>query len=116
MLLRATSLNSRDPGSQPHVTRGPGLNTSPGGRAHRRHLSPADPMTLIEEPSWILEGTWVLQLVETRKPSRGVWLAVVGRIMLPPPLKDVCILIPRTCDYVISRGEGESMLQVELRF
>lgn len=73
------------------------------------------PLILVEELSWISEGTCVLQLMETRKPNQGAWQAMGGKRMLPPPRKDICILILRACDYVPSRGPGESRLQVELR-
>lgn len=35
---------------------------------------------------------------------------IVGRIAAP---KDVSILVPRTCEYVMSRGKGDSELQMQ---
>lgn len=113
--LRATSLNSWDPRSQPRVTRGPGRNTSPGGRVHQWHLSPDDPVDTRRGAELDFREDMRVPIVETRKPNQGAWQAMGGKRMLPPPRKDICILILRACDYVPSRGPGESRLQVELR-
>lgn len=51
-------------------------------------------------------------LTRDRRKLLGVMVIVVSRIM-PPPTKDVPVLILRTCDYVTVRGQQELWMSME---